>query len=121
MGFFDALGKIVYGAADFAAEAVGHTAKGMERTAVKIDRMNDDEIKKEFAKPVDEVRGKADVLHMQSEMYQTKAEMWKMQKEKREMRAEMAKMEEERLREYNKKCEMSGHNENDEYDDDFGE
>ena len=99
MGFFNALGKVVYGAADFAAEAMDHTAK-------RIDRMSDDEIKKKYSEPVDAVKCKA-------EMAQMKAEMWQMKKEERKMRAEISRMEEERLREYNKNSEISGHNEKD--------
>ena len=97
MGPFNTLGKIVYGAADFAAEAVNHTAK-------RIDRMSDDEIRKKFSEPVDIVRGKA-------EMAQMKAEIWQMKKEERMMREEQRKIfeEEELLREHNKNCEISGH------------
>lgn len=84
MGFFNTMGKIAYGAADFAAEAMEHTAK-------RIDRMSDDDIKKKYSEPVEAVRGRA-------EMAQMKAEMWQMKKEERKMREEMLRMEEERFR-----------------------
>jgi hypothetical protein len=89
MGFFSALGKVAYGAVDFAADAMEHTAK-------RINRMSDDEIKQKYSEPVETVRGRA-------EMAQMKAEMWQMKKEERKMREEMLRMEEERLSECNKK------------------
>lgn len=80
MGFFNALGKIAYGTVDFMAEATDHTTK-------RIDRMSDDEIKKNHSEPVDSVRCKA-------EMAQMKAEMWKMKKEEREMREKVKRLKE---------------------------
>lgn len=89
MGFFSALGKVAYGAADFAADAMEHTAK-------RVNRMSDDEIKQKYSEPVETVRGRV-------EMAQMKAEMWQMKKEERKMREEMLRMEDERLSECNKK------------------
>lgn len=78
MGFFNTLGKIAYGAGDFMAEAIDYTAK-------RINRMSDDEIKKKYSEPVDDVRYKA-------EMAQMKAEMWKMKEEERKMREEAERL-----------------------------
>lgn len=64
MGFFDVLGKIVYGMCDFVATSATLNAQ-------RLDRMTDEEIEKKYSKPADEVRMEADTLRSQAEIWKT--------------------------------------------------
>ena len=99
MGFFDKLDKIIYGAGDLMAK-VG------EQTAKQINKMSDEELEKRHSISADEMRMKADMLQMQSEM-------WKMKKEEREMEAEIMRMKQERYEMRNEEDRYG------EYDEDF--
>lgn len=83
MGFFDALGKIVYGVADLAAETMEHTAKG-------IDGMSDEEIEKKHLKSAKMIR--RDAIEMSDEELRRKYS-----KEADEVRKDAAKMSQEEL------------------------
>ena len=75
MGFFDKLEKIIYGAGDLMAK-VG------EQTVKQINNKSDEELEKRHSVSADEMRMKAAMLQVQSEMLKTK-------KEEREMQAEI--------------------------------
>lgn len=102
MGFFNTLGKIVYGVGDFVIELGNQYAK-------KINRMTDEEIEKRYSKSADEVR-------MDAEMVQMNCEMLQMKKEEREMQAEITWMKQEQHERYK---EYEGLYEYGECDDDF--
>ena len=99
MGFFNTLGNIFYGVADFMIASGNQYAK-------KIDRMTDEEIEKQYSKSADEVR-------MDAEMLQMKCERLQMKKEEREMQVEIMRMKQEQRAEYK---ELSKYSES---DDDF--
>lgn len=65
MGFFDALGKIFYGAGDFMATAAIHNAN-------RLDGMDDEEIEKKYSKSADEVRMEAEMLRSKGEILKMK-------------------------------------------------
>lgn len=153
MGFFNALGKIIYGAADLGAEMMAQSAKSIDHMsdeelkkkhlkAAKMIRrdsamMSDEELERKYCVEAGELRKdvrkmsdeelerkysvSADEMRMKAEMWKMQSEMWKMKKEEREMRAKILRMEKEQQRECDKSYEISGHDENDEYDEEFGE
>lgn len=69
MGFFDVLGKIVYGAGDFIATAAIHNAN-------RLDGMDDEEIEKRYSKSADEVRMEADMLRSKAEILKMKRDQY---------------------------------------------
>lgn len=65
MGFFDVLGKIVYGAGDFLATAAIQNAN-------RLDGMDDEEIERKYSKSADEVRMEAEILRSKAEILKMK-------------------------------------------------
>ncbi|MBD5472829.1 MAG: hypothetical protein HDR20_08010 [Lachnospiraceae bacterium] len=77
MGFFDKLDKFINGTSDLIAK-VG------EQTAKQINNMSDEELDKRHSVSADEMRMKAAMLQVQSEMLKMKKEEREMQMKKEE-------------------------------------